>query len=158
MKTLNNFIVERLKLNKDSKIKPPMTENEITKYVLAVWGFDDVDNYHPSYTAENQCLEAIEDWISTYNITNITGSYYGGDNASEKYFKSLQEHMKKELGKEVLNNFKYKNGISINDIDIWKNKENKIKLKDHNIYIVYDRKAIGIITDSNYKEARVVEA
>lgn len=158
MKTLNIFILERLKLDKDSKVKPPMSEKEITKYVLAVWGFADVDNYHPSDTAETQCLEAIKDWISMYNITNITGSYYGGESASEKYFKSLQEHMEKELGKEVLNNFKYEYSISINDIDVWKNKENKIKLRGYDIYIVYDRKAIGIITNGDYKEARVVEA
>ena len=158
MKNLNIFILERLKLDKDSKVKPPMSENEIVKYVMCIWGFSNLDNLNRTVDTEKQCVNTIKDWISMYNITNITGSYYGGDNSSKGYFKSLQEHVEENLGKSALANFRYEPHMSINDIDVWKTKENKIKIKGHNIYIVYDRKAIAIITNSDYKEARVIEA
>lgn len=158
MKSFNNFISERLKLTKDSKLIPSMSKNDILSYVLAAWGFSSVYNYNPSDTSEMQCVEAIKEWINKYNIIDIKGAYYGGNNASLGYFKSLKTHMIKELDEKAGDNFEYKENISINDIDIWKNKENKTKLKGYDIYIVYNEKSIGIITTGDYKEARVVES
>ncbi len=157
MKSFINYIQEAL-IKKNTKLKKPMSEKEILKYVLTVWGFSDVDNYDPSDTSEIQCVEAIKVWISTYDIGNIKGAYYGGDSASKGYFSSLQEHVEKNLGKEVLKTFKYKPGLTIDNIDIWKNYDNKIKLKGMDIYIVYNSKTIAIITNGSYREGRVVEA
>ena len=156
MKSINNYIQEAL-IKKNTKLKKPMSEKEILKYILIVWGFSDVDNYDPSDTSERQCVEGIKVWISTYNIGNIKGAYYGGDNASESYFNALQEHVKKKLGKEALKTFKYKPGLTIDNIDINKNYDNKIKLRGMDIYIVYNSKTIAIITNGRYREARVVE-
>lgn len=66
MKDITQFLLEKLKINKNSKIKkgdiPELTDNPIVNKILYGWGLG---------TDEPEALEAIEKWVDDNNIDEI---------------------------------------------------------------------------------------
>lgn len=66
MKDITQFLLEKLKINKNSKIKkgdiPELTDNPVINKILYGWGLG---------TDEPDALEAIEKWVDDNNIDEI---------------------------------------------------------------------------------------
>ena len=66
MKDITQFLLEKLKINKNSKIKkgdiPELTDNPVVNKILYGWGLG---------TDEPDALEAIEKWVNDNNIDEI---------------------------------------------------------------------------------------
>ena len=66
MKDITQFLLEKLKINKNSKIKkgniPELTDNPVVNKILYGWGLG---------TDEPEALEAIEKWVDDNNVDEI---------------------------------------------------------------------------------------
>jgi len=69
MKTINSFINERLKINKDSKATTIDIHELIKNIIFHYTGFDDY--YKEESEEKTDILDSIEKWINNYNITDI---------------------------------------------------------------------------------------
>ena len=145
-------ISEKLQINKQT---PPTPDNTIVNFCCIIWGFLPLDRIPKTDKPAQQCIDIVNEWIGKYNITKVSKAIYCGENASQGYFKALQEHVQQYLGDKVLKKFFYTDDY-LDELDVWKTgKKKKIKGTD-NIYIVYNEKEIAIISDKDYKEARII--
>ena len=158
MKKLNNYLKESL-INKNTKLKekPFMTEDDILKYIYIVWGLREQDIYSNNDPSMKQLKRIVKKWIKEENISSVSKSYYGGENTNKAYFNSLQEHIARYLGQKEANTFKYKSGISVNDVNSNSKPKHLEKLQRYEIYICYNENEISLITFDPYKEARVIQ-